>query len=589
MSTIVIDHTGNMVGDEIRPSELGGEYLGWTGLPGWEVQAQHLGITHVRWPAGINAEDRIEANGYAFDISTPTIVDNWPLWNGNPRPGLSEMFATANEFGASFAMIVPSARYVELMRTDPVAAKAWIQSDITAFTDRLFNGEFGPIPDDFLLEIGAEYYSTDAWSAFADDPDIEDDFAAVFAEIVSALETAESAYGSDVFKIAVQAARFQSNDDTEAVQDGEVSDADAFIAAFLDAGVEDAIDALIWHRYLYMFNQTGHHLTPGVGEHTLEEHTALWEAALGSSLELVLGWAAPDVDRDGESLDSPFFDFGPRAAHATLQMFSELSEAGIDYATVYGMDSPWIGALTQGGVTRNDYSVSCHGEVYRLLADSVVGLTATDVFHGNAVVVDAQNGIVSSDHANVFGFTDGGTRDVAFIANWDLSSASVTLDVSIPEGFELGYVTIESIRPSDASTEAVAIPEILIPESIQYDHFDLRDTSDFMVTRLEFQHSIDGVPLPDQNQSLTNLETGRGVASLSNEANDMIWTETDFVLLGLAGNDTLRGSGSGSVLAGGVGSDEIYGSAGDDVIYGDDIEQEAMLSWLLALDDHLAL
>ena len=121
MTVISVDGAGTFLGDAVESTALGGEYLGWTGFPGWQNQAEYLGIHHIRWPAGINAEDRIVRGGYAFDISTPTLVDNWPKCNGAPRDGLAEMFEHAYAEGSSFAMIVSTGRYVDLMATDPAA------------------------------------------------------------------------------------------------------------------------------------------------------------------------------------------------------------------------------------------------------------------------------------------------------------------------------------------------------------------------------------------------------------------------------------------------------------------------------------
>lgn len=578
MTVLAVNGTGARVGDAVPAAALGGEYLGWTGFPGWQNQAEHLGIHHIRWPAGINAEDRIETDGYAFDISTPTLVDNWPKSNGTARDGLAEMFAYANTTGASFALIVPSGRYVDLMATDPTAAKAWIQSDVTAFTTRLFAGDFGPIPPDFVLEIGAEYYSTDAWAALADDANAEAYFADVFAELVSAFHTAETAHGSDVYSLAVQAARFQSPDDTANTQNGELADADAFLAAYTNLGLEDAIDALVWHRYVYTFDQTSHHLTPNAGEHTLTDHLALWETALGHPLDLVLGWAAPDIDSNGDYPADPNFDFGPRAAHSMLQMFSELAEAGADYSTLYGIDSPWTGALTTGTTSADIYAVSYHGEVYALMTESLTGLSPTDAFLGNTVPIDAQNGPVPTDHANVYGFSDGSDQHTTFVAAWDLASPDITVHVAAPD-LSTDFVTVTHLVPdgfdADASgTLTAASASIDANGDVLVTH-----VGDFDVLRITHTSDVD----PNEaDQTLLHTQTGRGLVSLSADADtfDLSGATSERAVNGHDGDDAISGSALADILLGGAGNDTLSGGDGGDILIGGGVLPDAILDWL---------
>ena len=573
---ISVDPGGDVFDHAVTTGALGGEYLGWTGFPGWQVQAEHFGIHHIRWPAGINAEDRIEAAGYAFDISTPTLVNNWPKSNGTPREGLTEMFAYAIETQASFAMIVPTARYVDMMASDPEAAKAWIASDVSAFTSRLFAGDFGPIPPDFLLEIGAEYYSTDAWAALAANPDAEDLFASVFAELVAAFRDAEATHGQDVYSLAVQAARFQSNNDTASVQDGELADADAFLAAYAAREVEDAIDAIIWHRYVYTFDQTSHHLTPGRGEHTLSDHHALWEQALGHELDLVLGWAAPDIDSNGAYPTDPNFDFGPRAAHSTLQMFSELVEAGTDYATLYGIDSPWAGAISTGSTSASVYSVLFHGEVYAMMAESLVGLRPTEAFLQNTVPIEADNAVVEADHVNIFGFTNETDHHVTFAAAWDLFDER---DVAIAAPDVIAdFVTITQLRPDGFEADAGGFYVAPHASTDSTGAVTVFGVNDFDVLRVS--HTSEPGPL-EAWQTVLHTQTDRGLVSLSDENDVFAFMDmSNRALDARDGDDEVVGSLWSDIIVGGEGSDSLDGGAGDDLILGDDVDPQVFLDWL---------
>lgn len=579
MEVTSIEGQGILVGDAIDYTTLGGEYLGWTGFPGWQNQAEYLGIHHIRWPAGINAEDRIESGQYAFDLSTPTLVDNWPKSDGSARDGLAEMFAYANSANASFAMIVPTARYVSLMSSDPAAARLKIESDITEFTNRLFAGEFGEIPTDFLLEIGAEYYSTDAWASLAHDPSVDVLFAEVFAELVSALDNARTAHGEDVYKIAVQAGRFQSNDDTGGTRDGELADSQAFLSAYSEHEVEHAIDALIWHRYVYTFEQTAHHLTPNTGEHTLSDHLSLWESTLGRPIELVLGWAAPDIDRESEYPGDPFFDYGPRAAHSMLQMFSQLAEAGADYATIYGIDSQWAGAVSTGTTNANDYSVSFHGEVYALMTQSLPGLWATDVFLSNAVSIDPQNGVVPSDLVNVFGFSDGVARQVTFAAAWDLQSAELAMEFLAPE-FAQEFVTVVHLIPDAFDANAGGTREIASVVVGEGGGVTVSNVSDWDVVRVSFEPGVDSF---EPEQITLNMTTGRGIVTLSDDADIFSFAALDEerVVCARDGHDHIVGSYLSDTILGGAGDDALFGGDSGDLLIGDGASPDAYINWLL--------
>ncbi|MEO1179000.1 MAG: hypothetical protein AAFV87_18110, partial [Pseudomonadota bacterium] len=420
------------IGPPISGSLLGGEYLGWTGLPGFSAQADAMSIGHVRWPGGINAEDRIEDAGYAYDLATSNVVDNWPTWNGAPRPGLTEMFSYANAEQMSLAIILPTARYVEMAQTDLDAARAWMQSDIHTFLANLANGQFGA-PPPLTIEVGAEYYSTDIWEDTGGDPIIRDLFGEIFAHAVGLLAEGEDTYG-EMYDVAVQMGRFHNADDPEdGPRNGEAGDSTAFLEAYTDAGVLGDIDGVIWHRYTQTFDQVEHAFRSPIHPDNamstlLEDHLDYWQVATGQPLDLILSWAAPDVDSSGGT-DTSDYDFGPRSAHNILQMFSEIAASPVDVATIYGIDSQWPGALSFG--SPQDPDIYFGGMVYGLLAESVVGLSVTNSFLSNTLPTDANNEVIVADHVNYFGFS-GEDRFVLFAAAGDLPSNQLTVNLDLP-------------------------------------------------------------------------------------------------------------------------------------------------------------
>ncbi|MEM9971851.1 MAG: hypothetical protein AAF762_12235, partial [Pseudomonadota bacterium] len=424
-----------------------------------------------------------------------------------------------------------------------------------------------------VIEIGAEYYSRDVWEANAGDPAMPDLFAAVFAEMVAAFATAEAAHSADVYEIAVQAARFQSDDGNP--DNGALADADSFIDAYLARGVASDIDALVWHRYVYTFDQTAHHLDPARGEHTLTQHVDMWETALGRPLDLVTGWAAPDVDRNAESLSDPNFDFGPRSAHATLQIFSELSEAGADVSTIYGIDSPWIGAPSTGGNSANDFAVRFNGEVYRLMTESLVGLTSTDAFHHNHVVTTAQNEPVPTNLVNVFGFT-GADRHVDFLAAWDLLDTVLDVEIMAPAAFDATHAILTMLVPDSMAEDAGAIEVAPSAERLPNGNILVHDVTDFAVIRAEFVADDQDLNVSHAWQTVVNLDTGRGLTVLSDA------------------DDDAAGSSVADVVLGGAGDDFLSGQSGADLLIGDGVSPDVLRQWLssdtfeFAADDLIA-
>ena len=571
---------GNVIGS----SMLGGEYLGWTGFPGWQIQAEAVGIQHIRWPAGNIAEDRQVDGSYAYDISTTNIVDNWPLWNGNPRPGITEMFEYARSVDASFSMIIPTGRYVELAVTDMQSTRDWIQSDISTFTTRLFAGEFGQLPDKLVLEVGAEYYSTDAWQNNSDLENIDEIFAEVFAEVVNALSAEEQIFGLDVFSVAVQMGRFQSNDDTDEIRDGEAEDSAAFISAYQSNGVADYIDSAIWHRYVYTYDQIAHHLSlPGSNaygsEETLHSQLEYWSQQINNDLSLVVGWASPDVDSEGEFETNPFFDYGPRSGANLLQMFSSLVASGADIGTIYGIDSPWLGAISTGGQAAEEYDVFFSGSVFNLLSESVVGTSAVVGFENNFVEVDTQNNVVESTNLNVNAFVNE-AKLVTFVSAGNLPPNGVTTTLDSDFDSNAKIVRVTKATPSSQGNDAMASINDIVPPidpsgAVQ---FDLN--SDFEIARVEQFKELTDEMIDSEHAIFSSVFSDSFLFTYTNGGEN---TDVDDELESLtlrpektvhsfgAGNDDIIGSDQSATIIGGAGNDSILGGDGAELIYGDNL------------------
>lgn len=492
-----VDVSGSILGDPISGSILGGEYLGWTGFPGFKAQAAEIPIGHLRWPGGINAEDRIDTDGYAYDLSTTSVVDNWETWNGSPKAGLSETMEFARDHEMSFSMIVPTARYVEAAMQNYDLAIEWLQNDLAVFTNRLATNHFGQLPP-ITLEVGAEYYSTNIWEDNSGSLDVLALFSNIFAEVVVQLSLAEDTYG-EMYDVAVQMGRFQSRDDpTSGERNGEAADSLKFIEAFVDYGVDQKIDSVIWHRYTERYDQIDDAFRQQIHPENemstlLPDHLSLWQAGLQNELDLVVSWLSPNVDSSGQNENSAF-DHGPQSAHNILQMFSEVAAAGADIATVYGMDIQWPGSLSFGSPDSPD--IYYGGAVYGLVAESVVGLSVTDAYKSNTLAKSSENEVLRQDHANFFVF-EGEGKAVIFVAAGNLVSENllVSFDYDLMEQFN--YARVTTLTPNGEGAFATATKSHVAPIDFSADEFIFDFSKSFEVARVEL---FEEVPIPTGDQ-----------------------------------------------------------------------------------------
>ncbi len=528
MATLSKDISGTVVGTPVTGSLMGGEYLGWTGFPGFKAQADIMSIGHLRWPGGINAEDRIEDDGrYAYDLTTSNVVDNWQTWNGAPRPGLSEMVDYTNDAGMSLAIIVPTARYVELAETDLDAALVWLTSDLQTFVHRLANGHFGDIQN-LSLEIGAEYYSTNIWEDNLGSPHIRDLFAEVFAQAVKILADAEVLYG-ELYDIHVQMARFHNGDDPDfGVRNGEAADSLAFLDAYEDAGVLGDIDGVVWHRYSERFDQIDDAFrqpTHQTNEFStlLDDHLALWETRAGTDLDLILSWSGADIDSSG-AVDNPDFDHGPRSAHNILQMFSEVAASQADIATVYGIDSQWPGALSFGSPSSPDIYYS--GLVYELILESVAGLSVTDLYHDNSVPVGPNNTFLEVDHVNFFGF-EGDGRAVYFAVAGNLASDVLSVSMTLPVDSQFGYAQVTRLSPDGTDAFASGTLSEEAPVSFSAEAFEFEFFDDHEVVRIELFDSLD--PAFFEAPVETHYTSGGQIVQTIGSNEEPSWTQFEAI------------------------------------------------------------
>lgn len=615
---VVPSGTGTLVnqGDPIAAATLGVENLGWEFFSNFTHRYEAGGFEHIRWPGGIPVEAGIDVTGdgerdVVFDLTSDNLLD-WRRWagdddtlNGAPtgkaREGFREMLAYANENARSLSIILPTAPYVEeaIDGGSLADALATARSDAAIFGSRLVEGFFGPLDISLTLEIGTEYYATNAWVNYNGDPsdnrdgttrttdiDLPAYFGEVFAAIVDGVESgmgsvteAERLNSDDQVSIAVQGARFHSAVDPHHFN-GSMDDNRDFIDALVRNGSIDHVDAVVWHRYAHTYDVIAKGLWVPSADNTLSDMMAEWDSATGRDLDLVAGWGSPTA----QLVDSP--EFGAVGLTNMMQLYSGLIEAGMDEGTVfaYGLDT--TGTLANGKVSY------IGGQLYEMMADSVVGKFLHGSFRDNtAPTVNGR--LVQDGSVNQYVFEDE-QEIVTYLFAKDIPGSQ---NISIRFADRIAGVEVTRLFDANGLDDITASHTGVVGEVVQENWHSVTTSGDASVLHLGFRNDYEVIRVTAQKaepgitttpvQSYDVIETfavgASATASVSSpvEASPVRASSQVSQLAGdsarsggaaegggTSGADVIKGGGSGDYIRGGAGDDIIHGAAGDDQILG---------------------
>ncbi|AWZ22007.1 Alkaline phosphatase [Roseovarius sp. AK1035] len=606
-------------GRQISSSALGAEFLGWEFFSGFENRQQQVGFDHVRWAGGLPVEEGINTDEspdgsreVVFDLTFENIVD----WDRNvsngysddpvPREGIREMMQFAVEHNASFAMIAPTVRYIDVAFDDPVSALEQARNDIRVFATRLLNGEFGDLPKEFILEVGTEYYSVATlWREHFSRPgiDIARTAGEVFAAMVDELDKvlrdpALNPTGYDI-NIAVQLGRSFSRDDDpsrgfDANGDinggwGEHADNQDFITALQDIGALDAVDSVIFHRYVPNFWGIERGLWTPVGGVTLETVIDQWESAAGRDLGLVGGHLAPAAQGDDD------IEFHAPSLTSILQLTTALLANGMDYGTIFG-----LGFGTDGSLGFRS-EVFLGGQLYGMMVESLPGLAVHDGFQNNTSPVDSvwQDGRIVDeflrvdDSVNSYVF-ENEDLVVIFLVAKDFAAETLEYSLHFEEAFET--VSISRLWDDDnqflnpRTDERIGhigqmAHEADVPLSVtgSGSRLDLSFHHDFEVIRVTLDRRVVDAFQGTDGDDLFRINHREDQVFDAGLGNDTVQSSVDFVLrhasagrdienLHFVGSDDLTGIGNAAdnTLLGNSGNNHLSGVWGDDTVSGED-------------------
>ncbi|SHM19660.1 Hemolysin-type calcium-binding repeat-containing protein [Roseovarius litoreus] len=592
--------------DEVIPaSAFGAEFLGWEPFSNFVARNQELNLPHIRWPGGIPVEEGINVDGSAdgsrehvFDLKFDNLVE-WDRNNGDPREGIKEMFAYANETGATFAMVTPTARYVEKMfEQGDEAGLAQARADARIFAEKLVSGEYGTVPAGFTIEVGSEYYATGIWKKMTSDESgrpyqkdpgpLAEKFGKVFAAVVDEMgevfaDPNLNVDGTEV-KLAVQLARHQADPSQNG---GDFSDNLDFIEAFIDTGAIDKVDTLLFHKYTPTFDNISRGMDEDANGYRLDDAFALWEQASGGKeFEFLGGYLSPSAGSEER------LEYGAPGLTNLLQVNAQFLAAGMDVGTVYA-----IGHSNGGSLGWRD-ELLVGGKLFDLMGESIPGKFLYDGFKDNiSNVADLGRSYISGNHVNSYVY--GNDAEVAvFLAASDFSGDQLDYRLTFDESFVDAEITHlwatgeQLFHPGDG--ELIGS----FGDSLSYT-IDLMSSETPSSLDVTFEHDYEVVRIVLEKSELETFETlvldaplemapvemllasaavstsGSGAPEddllLGTDAadringklgNDMVW--------GVAGDDTVKGGWGDDSVDGGAGDDKVTGDWGNDQLFGGD-------------------
>lgn len=602
----------------VDPSALGAEFLGWEFFSDFGRRQDQVNFTHIRWPGGIPVEEGINVDGSSdgsrevvFDLKFDNLVE-WdrkkldPI-TGEPllREGIKEIMSYAIENGMSFALVTPTKRYIEAELREPGSGVALARADMRIFAERLVAGEFGPVPAEFTVEIGSEYYNFEFWKEYFGQPGVNvartigDVFAALSDELNQIVDDAALNTTGVEVNIAVQMGRNGSREDDPSLgfdDDGvivggwgEYGDNLDFIEAFKAIGALDAVDSLIWHRYVPNFWGIERGIWEPVRGHTVSSVKAMWEEAVGKELGLVVGHLSPTAQGQND------LEFNAPGLTNILQLTTGMLASGMDTGSIFG-----LGFDTDGSLGFRGY-VFLGGQLYGMMVESLPGMYVHDGYQNNTSPIDVvwDNGRVVSqtyainDSVNKYVF-ENEDQVVIFLVAKDFQAESLDYEILLDETFEYSEITRlwdtgkEYKHPQTGQVigrvgEISRSNDVRIEEANGSSTISVTFNYDYEVIRLVLDREVIDTFEGTDGNDFFRINHSADVIQFAGQGRDTVQTEVDFDLrdhsngndieyLWMTGSEDLRGTGNGldNTITGNSGNNTINGAWGDDTLSGDD-------------------
>ncbi len=508
----------------------------------FESDFAYMNGGNIRWPGGNLAE--VQTDVYGLDI--PGIFDGTQMWTPDPdrhRSDLTEMFSAANSSDVGFTMIIPTARYAQNIEIGKLHL-GQLLSDI-------LDGVYGPIPKEFTLEIGNEYY---AQAEFQNNVSLYGEIANEFVGVISEFVDSNPGELADTLQVSIQLGRSQEEDE--------------LIRAEIDPGNISNIDILVAHQLPYRFEavdaeqysfETGGETRTLARPELIRLQLALWQAKLdaegdaGKQLQYNLSGWSMGTGNQVNQIDLRFQDIGARQASGVLELFATHVGIGASATDLWGVNVRNRNSFSHQ--VEGESFFSAGGEVFRLMAESLKGSRLIDGYQKND----------RSDPFSVYSFRDLDTVTI-FVAANDIPDTGYELDLKI-DGFGSNFsATVNRLGNTnsmdtilDASDPALRLfdtPTLSsLPGNVAGDVLNINLTQDYEIFRIIIEHDNPERAVVDFFDFST--------------ADEVIGGSNDDILLATLGKNLFVGSSGNDLLIGGVEGDFLQGGSGDDILIGD--------------------
>lgn len=506
MNTNVVIPTGSYDSAKISSNMFGANHLwdrdDFDGTFGEKIT--ELGVTGLRFAGGGLSENFFRLD---FPTNIPTHFEF----------GLENLVSFLNycaENNLTPTIVIPTKRYI--YDVDRGVA------EVASFVERLTNGEFGP-SEGVILEIGNEYYGG--------------------RETLAAQE-----YGNIAQKFVRAIEQNASHDVQIAVQIGKSSgDNETILSFFKDSPLGEYIDILVYHDY------------PWRAE-SIEARVAITKDKLGD-------WRRAGIDAEtyvsewnvgSSQTRTDEHDYGLPQANALLEQMSESMKAGVDMASIWGVQQNNRTSLTED---EGDNRVNFGGHIFRMMTDNLI----------DTRVVDLKSDKILDGQANIYVF-ESNSEVVVFVTANDLDEGSGGLDLTLDlSKYSSGYnyVWAESLNADGDphNWNSIAVVNYFAPNTSGQGNslVNIALTNDYEVVKIVFEKNNAG----SDSMHIVGMDTDDYL--IGGKGNDYIHGfDGDDVLSGSYRGDLLIGGNGNDTLNGDEGRDKLIGGRGDDALFGGD-------------------
>lgn len=531
------------IGGAIRADHFGSNFLfNRDGVDGSNVghdgdafitAITELRISHLRYPGGTLTEDTL-------DITDP----NSSTQSGVAVTGLAEFLTYCGSIKGTATIVIPTVRFVG---GDPdrngnrvVAMSASDERHVREYVLTALEKAYEAGARIDAFELGNEWYMRGLTAT---------EYGRVASHLAAIVQRA-----IDDFR-AQHGASAPFDEPDVVVQIGHGADATVETAAIFTEFNEAelaAVDGLVTHRYLTgNFSAIGSDgvVNPYYGQFDVWTELAELAGTYTDYSRYVTEWniAARHTS-----------ETGLRAASASVKLFAELLDAGVDAANIWAVQQSNGQNLTvSSGLPGSDWAgLSINGAIFKMMSTSLRGLRLIDSDVADAAASRQAKAISIESFGNT-------SRAVVYVSDrsGDINSGEFRVG-DLVNNAHYAYVEILGVAGQD-STDPGAAP----------------------VIRRYYYNALDGdgdvrVALrPWETAQITVLAEGIGVQGDGTQRSDRMQgsnfndrfaaADGHDQILGFAGRDVIwAGAGNDSVW-GGEGADKIWGGRGHDMLRGD--------------------